>query len=1193
MACLCAGFLFSRPADAQPTSVADEDFWTTDGPVYAAVETNGVVYIGGAFTQVGSLTGSFVPLNPDTGKVSPPFARVMGWTSTVLADGHGGWFIAGDFNRVGALQRTNLVHLLADGTVDSFWQGAPNAVPRTLALSGNTLLMGGEFTAVNGQPRRHFACIDASTGQLLPIDVAVSAPVLAIAVSGKHAYIGGNFMSVAGADRSRLAKIDLTTGTLETWSPVVADALYDTGIFLLKVFGNRLYVGGDFTRIDGVPRNGAAAYDLVNETLLPWRPTPSSFGGVRDLVVMSNAVFIAGSFVQMNAHPRVALAAVDLENGDTLPWTANVVSGAAHAITATNGTVYVGGDFTGLATGGPARLAAIDSVTGAATAWNPAPGGRIRTIAVADNRVWVGGDFSLIGGLSRGGLAAIDLHGKQATAWNPGIGGVEGGSRVHALAISGDSLFVGGFLHSVGGQSRSGLAAVRLSDGSPLPFNARVGMPSGQPTIHKLAASGTNLFVRGRFEFIGGGTTADFAVVDTTTGTDTGWDSEVLGGTGGLALSETTLYVSGAFSSVHGQPRNNVAAFDLVTRQLTPWQPRIGSVSHLWLGGDLVYLAGTFTSVNGLARTNYAAVDAVTGETAAWSLVANGIPTSTAAGNAIHLAGTFQLVNNESRAGLGSVDALGGSTRAWNPGSVPSKSWNAATVQAILPMPGVLLLGGTFDAQSAGVTGTRFFPVTNRPPELTLASPSPHQVVHLPTDVTLEVAVRDPDGAVARVDYYIDRTLWASRTGPPFQAAWPPARIGTYLVSAVAYDNLGEPSVSRSARVVALPPVNDRPPTIRLAHPTNGETVSASGNVTIMAEVLDADSSIARVEFFRGTNLFLIDTAFPYTATLTNLPSGDYSIDAKVVDQFGVSATNGPVSFHINSLPTVSLSAPANNTQFPVGTGILLSATAGDSDGSVRRVFFLDNSMLVATVTNRPFQFIATYLGVGSHDIRAMAVDDFGEVAESGVVKVRVYQPPPNDDFAQRARLLFSVNRVLGSNMDASAEMGEPNHVPGFSARKTLWWTWTAPFSGRAMASTRGSTFDTLLGVFVGESLTTLTRVGGNNNESPQVTSSRVEFQAGAGTNYHFGVDGFLGQTGLVVLSVGPAVNLRTTNNFTANLPLHVTGVTNVTYLLQHSTNFLQWHDVQTNVPQTTPFLFVEPRPVDVHPHYYRILLEP
>src|SRR6266446_9640847 len=55
---------------------------------------------------------------------------------------------------------------------------------------------------------------------------------------------------------------------------------------------------------------------------------------------------------------------------------------------------------------------------------------------------------------------------------------------------------------------------------------------------------------------------------------------------------------------------------------------------------------------------------------------------------------------------------------------------------------------------------------------------------------------------------------------------------------------------------------------------------------------------------------------------------------------------------------------------------------------------------------------------------------------------------PANDLFANRTFISGTNLLVTGSNIGATGEVGEPMHA-GVDGGKSVWWSWTAPFSGR------------------------------------------------------------------------------------------------------------------------------------------------
>jgi hypothetical protein len=128
-------------------------------------------------------------------------------------------------------------------------------------------------------------------------------------------------------------------------------------------------------------------------------------------------------------------------------------------------------------------------------------------------------------------------------------------------------------------------------------------------------------------------------------------------------------------------------------------------------------------------------------------------------------------------------------------------------------------------------------------------------------------------------------------------------------------------------------------------------------------------------------------------------------------------------------------------------------------------------------------------------------------------------QPPANDNFANAVVLTGSDITAGGTNALATKETGEPNHG-GNPGGKSVWWNWTAPASGDVTVDTSGSNFATLLGVYTGISVNTLTPVTPNGAREPKIANSAITFAATAGTIYRIAVDGLDGSSGNIQLSL-------------------------------------------------------------------------
>jgi hypothetical protein len=123
---------------------------------------------------------------------------------------------------------------------------------------------------------------------------------------------------------------------------------------------------------------------------------------------------------------------------------------------------------------------------------------------------------------------------------------------------------------------------------------------------------------------------------------------------------------------------------------------------------------------------------------------------------------------------------------------------------------------------------------------------------------------------------------------------------------------------------------------------------------------------------------------------------------------------------------------------------------------------------------------------------------------------------PANDKFSAAQTISGGQGTTNGTNVRATKETGEPNHA-GNAGGASVWYNWTAPANGSVTIDSIGSTFDTLLAVYTGSSVSALTSVASDNGSAGN-GASRVVFNATSGTTYRIAVDGFGGSMGNLVL---------------------------------------------------------------------------
>jgi hypothetical protein len=139
-----------------------------------------------------------------------------------------------------------------------------------------------------------------------------------------------------------------------------------------------------------------------------------------------------------------------------------------------------------------------------------------------------------------------------------------------------------------------------------------------------------------------------------------------------------------------------------------------------------------------------------------------------------------------------------------------------------------------------------------------------------------------------------------------------------------------------------------------------------------------------------------------------------------------------------------------------------------------------------------------------------------------GVQAGLTYQtsPPPANDHFNNAQFISSSNvSVGGTNRYATWQPGEPGSN---GTTHSVWYRWTAPFSGPVTMDTCTSSFDTVLDVYTGFSVGGLSPVASDDDgcDAPNASGSRVSFNAVSGTTYRIRIRGFSGSEGTFTLNL-------------------------------------------------------------------------
>lgn len=240
-----------------------------------------------------------------------------------------------------------------------------------LVLAG--LVLPGAASADTAPPAGTPATVSADVLPTWQVNGVVWSQVLV----GNTVYATGNFTrarppGVALGGAGEIAAAHLFAYDIRTGNRVAgfAHALNGQGrVITRSPDGSRVYLGGDFTTVDGVAMGHVAAFSTATGALdRSFRVSTS--GAVRALAASPTTLYLGGSFGSVNGRARTALAAVRTD-GVLLPWAPRTGNGQPRSMVLApdRSRVIVGGTFTTLNGQAARGMGSLSAATGAVLPW--------------------------------------------------------------------------------------------------------------------------------------------------------------------------------------------------------------------------------------------------------------------------------------------------------------------------------------------------------------------------------------------------------------------------------------------------------------------------------------------------------------------------------------------------------------------------------------------------------------------------------------------------------------------------------------------------------------------------------------------------------------------------------------------------------------------------------------------------------
>jgi hypothetical protein len=282
-------------------------------------------------------------------------------------------------------------------------------------------------------------------------------------------------------------------------------------------------------------------------------------------------------------------------------------------------------------------------------------------------------------------------------------------------------------------------------------------------------------------------------------------------------------------------------------------------------------------------------------------------------------------------------------------------------------------------------------------PTVSITSPAANASVSGTTTVQ---ATASDAGGIAGVQLKVDgANLGEEVKAAPYSASWNTAGLtGSHTLTAVARNNAGVTTTSAPVTVTAGSSSADKtPPTVSIASPANGSTVS--GTVTITANASD-NVGVTGVQFnLDGAALGNQLAAAPYSITWNTqgVAAGAHTMTAVARDAAGNRTTSAPVTLNVADVtpPTVAITSPANGAT--LSGAVALSATATDNVKVAGVQFLLNGAALGAEITAAPYTLSWNTASVANatYSITARARDASGNTATCAALSVKVANTTP------------------------------------------------------------------------------------------------------------------------------------------------------------------------------------------------------
>ncbi|WP_291285607.1 Ig-like domain-containing protein [Flavobacterium sp.] len=337
------------------------------------------------------------------------------------------------------------------------------------------------------------------------------------------------------------------------------------------------------------------------------------------------------------------------------------------------------------------------------------------------------------------------------------------------------------------------------------------------------------------------------------------------------------------------------------------------------------------------------------------------------------------------------------------------------------------LLAKAYDNLNAVVVSSPITVVVgNQNPTVSIISPDDYAVFANPANITIYATASDADGTISKVEFYNGPSLLGTSTTNPYSYHWADVPVGTYTLTAKAYDNNGGTTDSSPITVnvpftcsplsgspFGTPPYytyatydkafdGDLGTTFQASTSNNGYTGLDFGTAKVVKAIrfYPRASRESRMNGgkFQGSNIADFSSGVVDLYTIPSIPVLKWNEVAlsnetafryvRYLSPAGGYCNVAEIEFcGLNIVPKVNITAPANAATYVAPAAINIAA---DVNGSVSKIEFYIGASLIGTSTSSPYNYNLTGISGGTYNLTAKTYDPAGAVVSSAPVNFTV-----------------------------------------------------------------------------------------------------------------------------------------------------------------------------------------------------------